>query len=467
MRIIQARILIVDDESTKHSVLQDELSAAGYSVITAANPIEAARELTKSEFEVVVTDIRLPGKDGLSFLREVKKQNPTQAAIIMTTYWSAETAVEAMKLGIFDSLQKPFPPERLLLKLDKLLQYERIAAENKNLRRQLTTYRIEDQIIGQSRPIKDVLRQIYAATETEATVLIEGESGTGKELVAHILHENSDRAAGPFVEVACAAKPRNLLESELFGHEAGAFSGAMEHKQGRVELAHGGTLFLDDVDGIPLDTQAKLVPILREQVCERVGEERPISVNVRLIAATKRSLSSMVSEGSFREDLFSTLSSFSLKIPPLRERVEDIPLLVEYFLEKSGIKRNRERLIFSSEVLTMLQRHSWPGNVRELEHKIEMMVASGKKERRKKAEVSEHAASEDSETLFSLNMSGIERIDIGTVLEEVETRLLQWALDRARGKLTKAAEMLGLPRSTLQYKIKRQSTLADSLSYQI
>jgi DNA-binding NtrC family response regulator len=333
MRTTQARILIVDNESTKCSVLKDELSAAGYFVTTAANPIEAARELAKSAFEVVVTDFRLPGKDGLSFLREVKRQNPTQAAIIMTTCWSAETAVEAMKLGIFDSLQKPFPPERLLLKLDKLLQYERIAAENKDLRRQLTLCRIEDQIIGQSRPIKDVLRQIYAATATEATILIEGESGTGKELVAHILHENSDRAAGPFVKVACAAKPRDFLESELFGHEPGAFSGAMEQKQGRVELAHGGTLFLDDVDSIPLDTQAKLVLILREQVCERVGGERPISVNVRLIAATKRSLSSMVSEGSFREDLFSKLSSFSLKIPPLRERVEDIPLLVEYFLD--------------------------------------------------------------------------------------------------------------------------------------
>jgi len=466
MRETRAKILIVDDEPLKRSVLEDELGAVGYFVVTASNPLEAAQELAKSAFEVVITDIRMPGQDGLSFLREVKKQKPTQAAIVMTAYGSVETAVEAMKLGAFDYLQKPFSTEELLLKLDKLLQYERMASENEALRHQLALPRIESKIVGQSKPMREVLQRIHAVAGTEATVLIEGESGTGKELIAHTLHESSVRATGPFVAIACAALPKDLVESELFGHEPGAFTGATKRRIGRFELAHGGTLFLDDVDDIPLDIQVKLVRVLQERVCERVGGERPIPVNIRLIAATKRPLSEMVATGNFREDLFYRLNVVPLRIPPLRERVEDIPMLVDHFLEKLATKSNGKRLTFSPEALAKLQRHLWPGNIRELEHKVEMMVALATGDRVEAAEVPELAAPQESGALLSLKMSGIERVDIGSVLEDLEARLLHWALERAEGNLAKAAEMLGLPRSTLQYKINRRLSSTNSLPSQ-
>ena len=462
----RARILIVDDEPIKRSVLEDELGAAGYSVVTAANPLEAARELAKSTFEVVVTDLRMPAQDGLSFLREVKRQKPAQAAIVMTAYGSVETAVEAMKLGAFDYLQKPFSTEELLLKLDKLLQYERLASENEALRHQLALPRIESQIVGRSKPMREVLQRIHAVAGTEATVVIEGESGTGKELIAHTLHESSCRAAGPFVAIACAALPKELVESELFGHEPGAFTGATRRRIGRFELAHGGSLFLDDVDDIPLDIQVKLVRVLQERACERVGGERLIPVNVRLIAATKRSLSALVAMGRFREDLFYRLNVVPLRVPPLRERAEDIPLLVEHFLEKLAIKSNRRRLTFSPEALTKLQRHSWPGNVRELEHMLEMIAALAKGGRVELDDVPESAAPKEPWTLVSLDLSGIERVDIGSVLDDLEARLIHWALANAEGNLAKAAEMLGLPRSTLQYKINRRTSSANSLQSQ-
>jgi DNA-binding NtrC family response regulator len=458
MTATRARILIVEDEPIKRSVLEDELGTVGYSVVTAANPLEAAQELAKSTFEVVVTDLRMPGQDGLSFLREIKKQNPAQAAIVMTAYGSVETAVEAMKIGAFDYLQKPFSTEELVLKLDKLLQYERLASENEALRHQLALPRIESKIVGQSKPIQEVLQRIHAVAGTEATVLIEGESGTGKELIARTLHEGSFRAPGPFVAIACEALPKDLVESELFGHEPGAFTGATKRRIGRFELAHGGTLFLDDADDIPLEIQVKLVRVLQERVCERIGGERPIPVNIRLIAATKRSLSAMVATGDFREDLFYRLNVVPLRVPPLRERTEDIPLLVDHFLEKLAIKNNRKRVTFSPEALAKLQKLPWPGNVRELEHKVEMMVALAKGDRVEEAEVPDLAAPKESGALISLKMSGVNRVDMGSVLEDLESRLVHWAMEKAEGNLARAAEMLGIPRSTLQYKISKRSS---------
>ncbi len=456
MTAFGARILIVDDEILKRSILQDELEAAGYAVVTAANPLEAAKEFAKSTFDIIITDIRIPGQDGLSFLREIKKQKPTQAAIVMTAYGSIETAIEAMKIGAFDYLQKPFSTEELLLKMNKLLQYEQMASENEALRHELAKPRLEGKIVGQSLPIREVLQRIHAVAATDATILIEGESGTGKELIAHTLHENSSRSTGPLVAVACAALPRELVESELFGHEPGAFTGASKRRIGRFELAHGGTLFLDDVDDIPMEIQVKLVRVLQERAFERVGGERPIPVNIRLIAATKRALPSMVARGTFREDLFYRLNVVPLKIPPLRERIEDIPLLVEHFLEKFAIKSNLKRLTLSPEGVAKLQRHSWPGNIRELEHVIEMMMALAKGDRLEAEEVPEFDLSKEPGTLLSLKMSGIERVDIASVLEDLETRLIDWAMGRAEGNLARAAEMLGLPRSTLQYKVNRR-----------
>ncbi len=466
MTTARARILIVDDEPTKRMVLEEELGAVGYTVVTVPNPLEAAKELAKSAFEVIVTDIRMPGQDGLSFLREIKKQHPNQAAIVMTAYGSIDTAIEAMKLGAFDYLQKPFSTEELILKLDKLLQYERLASENEALRQELALPRIESKIVGQSKPMLEVLQRIHAIAGTEATVLIEGESGTGKELIARTLHETSFRASGPFVAVACAALPKDLVESELFGHEVGSFTGATKRRIGRFEMAHGGTLFLDDVDDIPLEIQVKLVRVLQERVFERVGGERPIPVNIRLIAATKRPLSTMVAAGNFREDLFYRLSVVPLKVPPLRERAEDIPLLVEHFLDNLAARSSRGRLSFSPEAVAKLQRQSWPGNVRELEHRVEMIVALAKGGRVEAIEVPDQDIPKESGDLISLKMSGVEHVDIASVVEDLEARLIRWALEKSEGNLAKAAEMLGIPRSTLQYKINRRASIPNSPSIQ-
>jgi DNA-binding NtrC family response regulator len=454
----KARILIVDDEPTKRSVLEEELSAAGYSVVTTANPLEAAKELAKSAFEAVVTDIRMPGQDGLSFLRDLKRQNPTQDVILMTAYGSVETAVEAMKLGAFDYLQKPFSTEELLLKLDKLLQYKQMASENEALHHELALPRIENKIVGQSEAMREALRRIHAAAASETTVLIEGERGTGKELIARTIHEHSRRLAGPFVAISCAALPKNLLESELFGREPGAFPGDTKRLAGHFELARGGTIFLDDVDALRLEVQAKLVRVLQDRACKRVRGNLPIPVDVRLIVATEQSLSALVVMGRFQEGLFRRLSVVWVKVPPLRERVQDIPLLVEHFLKKFSVVNDRKRLTIAPEALTKLQRYSWPGNVRELERQLETMVVLCKGDRLEAGDVPDPPASNESGPLLSLRLTGIERVDAGSILEDLEDRLIHWALEKAEGNIDRAAEMLSLPSSTLLDKISRRST---------
>ena len=451
----RANILIVDDEPIKRTILEDGLIAAGYSATAAANPLEAEGILKEAFFDVILTDLRMPGQDGLSFLRDLKRQQPDQAVIVMTAYGTVETAVEAMKLGAFDFIQKPFSTEELLLKLDRLLKYKHLARENEALRDQLTHSRVESRIIGQSEPMREVLARIDAIAGTDTTVLIEGESGTGKELVARMIHETSHRAGGPFVAISCAVLPRDLIETELFGHEPGAFTGATKRRIGRFEIAHGGTLLLDDVDDIPLDLQVKLVRVLQERSFERVGGEQPISVNVRLIAATKRPLAALVATNEFREDLYYRLNVVPLHIPPLRDRREDVPLLVEYFLEKLAIKLNRGELSASPGALEKLQSYHWPGNVRELQHALERTAALTQRGTLEAADFPELQAEASPAGVVSLALRGTEKLQLASILTEVERRLVDWALARADGNLAKAAEILGIPRSTLQYKVTK------------
>ena len=451
----KANILIVDDEPIKRSVLEDELSAAGYSVVTAGSPLEAEPVLKRTFFDVILTDLRMPGEDGLTFLRGLKRKKAQQAVIVMTAYGTVETAVEAMKLGAFDYIQKPFSTEELLLKLDRLLKYEQLASENEALRDQLTLPRTESRIIGRSKPMREVLGRIHAVAGTDTTVLIEGESGTGKELVARMIHETSHRAGGPFVAVSCAALPKDLIETELFGHEPGAFTGAVKRRIGRFEIAHGGTLFLDDGDDIPLELQVKLVRVLQERSFERVGGEQTILANIRLIAATKKPLAALVSTGTFRGDLYYRLNVVPLHIPPLRDRSEDIPLLVEYFLEKLAIKINRGPMSISARAILELQSYHWPGNVRELEHVLERTVALTKEDTIDEVHLPEIQATGDPGGIVSLVLGGAENVEMASVITEVERKLIGWALARAEGNLAKAAEMLGIPRSTLQYKVQR------------
>ena len=458
----RADILIVDDEPIKRTVLADQLKTAGYSVASAESPLAAEALLSEAFFDVVLTDLRMPGLDGLSFLRNLRQERPDQVVIVMTAYGTVETAIEAMKLGASDYLQKPFSTEELLLKLDKLRRYDRLANENETLRKQLSLSNSKSRIVGRSKAIRDVLARIHAVAGTDAAVLIEGESGTGKELVARAIHATSYRATGRFVAVACAALPGGIIESELFGHEPGAFTGATKRHIGRFELAHGGTLFLDDVDDISAEVQVKLLRVLQERTLDRVGGgEHPIRVNVRVIAATKRSLSEMVSEGEFREDLFYRLSVVPLRVPPLRERLEDIPDLVDHLLQKFGVAMNRGRLTASPEVVAKLRSYTWPGNVRQLEHTLEHMVALSAKDSFEVADVPELSVPADSARRVTVSLETADSIDMPAVLDEVESRLLKWALGRSGGNLASAARMLHIPRSTLQYRANRISVPAS------
>ena len=427
----RTKILIVDDEPIKRAILEDELQGLGYAVTVAANPLEAEPLLADTCFDVVLTDLRMPGQDGLSFLRDLKQRRPSQAAIVMTAYGSVETAVAAMKLGAFDYLQKPFSTEELLLKLDKLLRFEQMASENNALRRALAAPTVDCHIVGKSEAIRGILTRIHAVAETDATVLIYGESGTGKELVARMIHECSHRAKGPFVAISCAALPKDLIETELFGHEAGAFTGATNRRVGYFESAHGGTLFLDDVDDIPLAVQVKLLRVLQEHTVQRVGGQQPVRTNVRVVSATKKMLPAMVAEGQFREDLYYRLNVVPMHLPLLRDRRSDIPLLVEHFLEKLAIKLNRGKLTVASGVVPKLQSHHWPGNVRELEHVLERMVVLAASDHLEEADIPELSPPREAGTLVSMSLAEVQQLDMASV------------------------EALAVPRSTLQYKVAK------------
>jgi DNA-binding NtrC family response regulator len=451
------KLLVVDDEPIKRSVLSDGLTQAGHDVTTAANALEATETLTGNDFDVIVTDLRMPGKDGLTFVREIREKKPDQAVIVMTAFGTVETAVEAMKLGAFDFLQKPFTTEELLLKLDKLIQFERLAKENKALRQRLDSPRIQRRIVGRSDAMRDIMARIHAVADTEATVLIEGESGVGKELIAREIHMTSPRCKGPFIAVSCAALPRDLMESELFGYEPGAFTGATKLRLGRFELAQGGTLFLDDIDDIPLEVQVKLVRVLQERTIERIGGQTLIPVDARILASTKKPLATLVAVEQFRQDLYYRLNVVPLQIPPLRDRADDIPLLASYFLEKFSLKMNRSDLTLTPKAMQTLQGCYWTGNVRELEHTLERIVTLTNNEVIDLDDIAALLPSDQqsSKSIVHLALHGLEQVNMSALVSKVEKRLVNWALTHANGNLAKAAYMLGVPRSTLQYKAQK------------
>jgi DNA-binding NtrC family response regulator len=372
------RLLILDDEPIKRVVMEDQLKEEGFIVDAYDNPLAADDALSKNVYDVILTDIRMPGLDGISFLKEIKNKNPNQAIIVMTAFGTVETAIEAMKLGAFDYLQKPFSTEELILKLDRLINYRNIIEENQSLRKQLGHNKTETKLIGKSPAIRDILSKIHTVASVDSNVLINGDSGTGKECVARLIHESSARCKGPFIAVSCASLPSGLIEAELFGYEQGAFTGANRQHTGRFELANGGTIFLDDVDDIPLKLQVKLLRIIQERKFERIGSEVTLSINFRLIAASKKNLASLVEDGQFREDLYFRLNIIPLYLPPLRNRKADILLLCEYFTNRFAIRLNRPDVRIDEEVIEKLINYSWPGNVRELENIIERMLVLSK-----------------------------------------------------------------------------------------
>jgi len=364
-------ILIVDDEEPIRQVLSEVLGGNGYVVRTAADGEEALRELSANDYDAVVTDVRMPRMDGLSLVRAIQQVAPESTVIVMSAYGSHDLAIEAMKAGAYDYLGKPFRPDEVLLVLRKAEERERLRAENRWLRREMEASRSQAGIIAESPAMKEVLRVVGKVAPAKTTVLIAGESGTGKELVARAVHQLSPRKGGPFVAVNCGAIPDQLIESELFGHAKGAFTGAQSAKRGLFEEADSGTLLLDEIGELPLQLQPTLLRALQEGEIRRVGDARNIKVDVRVLAATNRDLSQEVSQGKFREDLFYRLNVVAVKLPPLRDRPEELPLLAERFIAQHASRLGIPRKNLSPDALSLLQEWRWPGNVRELENALE------------------------------------------------------------------------------------------------
>src|SRR5215217_350758 len=369
-----ATILCLDDEPAIGLILQDTLERAGHQAISAHNVPQALQALANGMVDLIISDYRMPGLTGLEFLALLRQEGYETPLIMLTGYGSIEHAVAAIKAGAIDYITKPVRPEQLELAVNQALEVVRLRRENERLRREVMEFRNERQIIGDSAAIRRVQQTVATAAPTRATVLLEGESGTGKELFARSIHVQSERRDGPFIQLNCAALPEGLVESALFGHEKGAFTGAIRRVEGAFERAHRGTLLLDEISEMRLDLQAKLLRVLQEQEFERVGGAAPIRVDVRIIATTNRDLAAAVRAGQFREDLYYRLSVIPLLIPPLRERPEDIPLLAQRFAARAAAETKRELLGISPEAVELLQRYPWPGNVRELQHAVERAV---------------------------------------------------------------------------------------------
>jgi DNA-binding NtrC family response regulator len=448
-------VLIVDDEKHTREGLQQAL-ADTYDVSVAASADEAFNLMDAQPFDIVLTDLRMPGKSGLKVIDKALALPNRPAVLMMTAYGNIETAVEAMKRGAVDFLTKPVNIERLEVLMQRALKTKTLEVEVQQLHERLDEKFRLDGIIGASAPLKAVIDKMRLVAPSRATILIEGESGTGKELIAQAVHQSSPRSRGPFVAVHCAALSENLLESELFGHERGAFTGATERRLGRFETADGGTLFLDEIGEISQSTQVKLLRFLETKAIERVGGSRPIELDVRLVAATNRDLEREVREGKFREDLFFRLNVVRLRMPPLRERADDIPLLLAHFIRFFSQENGVPPLTIEPGAIRTLQAYAWPGNIRELRNFCENAVVLRRGgslteydlEPRFRGEVAAGAASSGAPV-----QPGAAPAGNSLSVEENEKRLLREALLKARGNRTKAAELMGVSRRTLHRKI--------------
>jgi DNA-binding NtrC family response regulator len=369
-----ATILYVDDEPSVGLILDDTLKRAGHTPVGARNVPEALQALERENVDLIISDYRMPGLTGLEFLALIRREGYDVPLIMLTGYASIEHAVSSIKAGAVDYITKPVRPQQLELAVDQALQFVRLRRENETLRREVMEFRNERQIVGDSGAIRRIMQTVATAAPTRATVLLQGESGTGKELFARAIHDQSDRRDRPFIQLNCAALPEGLVESALFGHEKGAFTGAIKRVEGAFERAHRGTLLLDEISEMRLDLQAKLLRVLQEQEFERVGGTSSIRVDVRIIATTNRALANEAAQGAFRQDLYYRLSTIPVLIPPLRERKEDIPALAYRFAIHTATETGKEVTAIDPEALEILQRYDWPGNVRELQHVVERAV---------------------------------------------------------------------------------------------
>jgi len=442
------KILVVDDDTTHRLMLKATLAADGYAVTEAGDGEEAIEKLKQEFFDLVMLDLKMPKMGGLEALKHLKEINPGIPVLIMTAYASVQTAVEALKQGAFDYLIKPLDMEEVKLMLIKTLDYHKLKKENRSLKKRLSKTFGFSEIVGNSKKMHELFEVLSLAAPSDTTILILGESGTGKELIANAIHQNSNRADKPFIKVNCAALPENLLESELFGHEKGAFTGAHARRLGRFEQAHGGTLFLDEIGDMSLLTQAKILRVLQEGEFERVGGEKTVKVDVRIIAATNKNLEEEVKNNHFRLDLFYRLSVVPVNVPPLRERKEDIPLLVEHFIQKYAEKNQQHIRKISPRVMDLFMRYTWPGNIRELENVIQRAVILCKEE----------TLMPDVLPAAFKNLAHIQPPDsvdalVGRSIKEVEKELILKTLEQTNHNITHAAEILGITRRGLQYKL--------------
>ncbi|HVU36576.1 MAG TPA: sigma-54 dependent transcriptional regulator [Opitutaceae bacterium] len=441
------RVLVVDDERGLCAGVQEALRREGYTV-DAANDARTALGLIASRgHHVVVTDVRMPDMTGLQLLEEARPRHTDTQFILMTAYGTVENAVEAMKAGAYDYLTKPLDMQRLRHLVAKALAYRNVVAENNELRQRLKRKTEPSLLVGDSEPIRQVLRIAEEVARSDVTVLIEGESGTGKELVARMIHQRSARATKPFISVNCAAFAEQLLEGELFGHVRGAFTGAVTNKPGRFQLANGGTLFLDEIGDLPAKGQGDLLRVLEDGAFRMVGGTELVRVDVRIVAATNKRLQEAVAAGKFREDLFYRLQVVPIVVPPLRERPDDIPLLVESFLDHFSAKHKRRRMKLSPEAMQRCRRFPWPGNVRQLRNAIERLVVTCAGSVMNVADLPDFLQVHDS------HAPGCE-IYAGMTIAECEKLLIQHTLMHATTNREQAARLLGISRRALQYKLK-------------
>ncbi|UCE04388.1 MAG: sigma-54-dependent Fis family transcriptional regulator [bacterium] len=450
-----ARIIIVEDDLNTLSGLVEIIKDEGYEVVGVESGKKALRTLAREQFDLMLTDLRMPDIDGLKLYEKSLSYNADMKTIVMTAYSSVKEAVEAMKKGVYEYLTKPLNLDELFLTIKKAVQEKRILEENIQLRDQIkSSYRFEN-IIGNSKGIREIYRVISKVAQTQSTIFIRGESGVGKELVARAIHYNSPRADKTLVEISCASLPETLLESELFGYEKGAFTGAVTRKKGRFEIADGGTLFLDEIGDITESVQTKLLRILQEKELTHLGGTSAIKVDVRVIAATNRNLEKALKEGKFREDLYYRLNVIPIFIPPLRERKEDIPLLIEYFVKKFCQENNKPLMKFSEEALDLCMNYDWPGNVRELENAVENAIVLGEGNVILPVFLPLNIYSFQNQSLKADFLDKMKDETYRKKMEYAERLVIKDAIEKTGGNKSEAAINLNISLRTMRYKIKK------------
>jgi DNA-binding NtrC family response regulator len=451
----RGRVLIVDDEVNARTALGELLREEGYAVETAADGFKALPKLDEFAPDLVLTDLKMPGMDGIELMRKARERDPERVVVVMTAFGAVDTAVSAMREGAADYLTKPINVEELVLVIERALERRRLRAEAGLLRQRLSERHRISNIIGSSPPMQKVFETVMQVAPSRASVLISGESGTGKELIAAAIHEHSPRASQPFVKLHCAALAETLLESELFGHERGSFTGALSRRDGRFQQADKGTLFLDEIGEISPSIQVKLLRFLQEHEFERVGGNQTIKVDVRIVAASNRDLAARVKEGLFREDLYYRLNVVSIEMPPLRARASDIPLLATFFLQRYGEENGRKLTGFTDAALERLVRYSWPGNVRELENAIERAVVVSRGELIRPEDLSPTITPAQS------GEGGMPPIP-GSTLAELERYAILRTLEHTGGSTSKAADILKISPRKIQYKLQEYQSAPKS-----